>query len=180
MTKPGEGIALKESDWKLMSGRLKQSKDLCISSPKRTCWEHDKSRGGSRRLSPDALGSARRKLAHLHLGVSGRSDPKYKTTAALWASFSCNVQILLLCSFFHFSRRCSGIWRLSELCKVLIYNNLDVAPLSPFLTYKKKQLSEWMSKWSHCVNQQGRKWSCPRQHFECSSVRTSTTPDASN
>ena len=43
MTKPGRGIALKGSDWKLMSERLKQSKDLCISSRKRSCWEHDKS-----------------------------------------------------------------------------------------------------------------------------------------
>lgn len=42
MTKPGQGIALKGSDWKLMSGRLRQSKDLCISSRKRS-WEHDKS-----------------------------------------------------------------------------------------------------------------------------------------
>lgn len=42
MTKPGRGIALKESDWKLMSERLKQSKDLCISSRKRSRWEHDK------------------------------------------------------------------------------------------------------------------------------------------
>lgn len=43
MTKHGQGIALKKSDWKVMSRRLKQSKDLHISSQKRSFEKHDKS-----------------------------------------------------------------------------------------------------------------------------------------
>lgn len=127
MTKPSGGIALKESDWKLMSGRLKQSKDLCISSPKRTCWEHDKSSPRRRRLSLDALGSARGRTAHLHL-----RQWAFPITAWDWLcsvgigiNITChNVQILLLVLSLPFHEQMEQHWAFTPLhlftCTVLI------------------------------------------------------------